>query len=339
MSHFKTTPKKGRKIAAFIAAATVFVTGSVLFLWHKYRADISGRKIVCVMEKLPGNDTVSGLVFGYNYHIIKKLAEKAGAEAEIFLARKDTKATDWLKTEEADMAVIPDNLLSADSIRFTISYDCASFWIFPIEDRKLAKAFSKQMEAYRKSEEYDTDRQLFLRKFNPIADAANGIKVSYLSPYDHLFKAAADSSGFDWRFLAAIAFQESHFHIEVNSRRGAYGLMQLMPATAARMNTNNPLDPEESINSAANYLQLLYKRYRKAANEEERLKFTLAGYNAGEGRIKQFTSMADTMNVDRTYWKNVSDLFDKTEFKGSETRYYVDKVMDIYKAMCKIIEP
>ena len=66
------------------------------------------------------------------------------------------------------------------------------------------------------------------------------------------------------------------------SRRGARGLMQLMPSTAARFNVTDPHDPKKAIDGAARYTRYLMKRFNG------RLDLTLAAYNAGEGVVEAY---------------------------------------------------
>lgn len=322
-----------------IFAAIVISLAAVIAVCKASRhSEISGRKMLCILEDLSKNDSLRGLVVGYNYHLIKKLAYDKGADIGIFLSDGSQACMGSIENGKADLAVIQyADYPEADSTLLFTPIDNISCFALSRKRHRMKRELDRWMADYRKSEEYLPTRLLFLDTYNPFREAAKGHTREHLSPYDSLFKLYADTAGCDWRLLAAIAYQESRFHIEANSRKGAAGLMQMMPHTAARMNVENLLDPQESISNAAAYFKLLYIRHRGAANEEERIKLALAAYNAGEGRIKQFTSMADSLNVDRRYWENVSALFDQVEdFKGAETRAYVDRVMALYDAMRKI---
>ena len=108
-----------------------------------------------------------------------------------------------------------------------------------------------------------------------------------LSPYDEIIKFRADSIGWDWRLLAAVIYTESKFAINVSSPKGAKGLMQIMPLTVKLYDVQNPLDPEENIRAGANYLGRLDKLFRKIEPAQERVKYVLGAYTAGESRILQ----------------------------------------------------
>jgi soluble lytic murein transglycosylase-like protein len=96
-----------------------------------------------------------------------------------------------------------------------------------------------------------------------------------------LIKAAA-KHGVDARLLWVIAYLETRFNPNLVSRKGARGLMQLMPATAARFGATDPHDPIKAIDAAARYVQRLMERF------DDRTDLTLAAYNAGEVTVEAY---------------------------------------------------
>jgi len=124
--------------------------------------------------------------------------------------------------------------------------------------------------------------------------------------YDSIIEHAAISSAVEANLLRAVIVVESGFNSRALSKRGAVGLMQLMPATASRFGVSNPYDPRENIHGGARYLKFLIDRF----GHDVRL--ALAAYNAGEqavdrngGQIPPFT----------------------------ETLAYVPRVLKIYKML------
>ncbi len=97
-----------------------------------------------------------------------------------------------------------------------------------------------------------------------------------------LVEAAATGHGLDPRLLTAIIQVESAFNPGATSRRGAQGLMQLMPATAVGYAVRDAYDPEENIRGGAHYLRHLLDLF--AGN----LPLALAAYNAGEAAVQRF---------------------------------------------------
>ncbi|QID19658.1 lytic transglycosylase domain-containing protein [Nitrogeniibacter mangrovi] len=90
---------------------------------------------------------------------------------------------------------------------------------------------------------------------------------------------SARLTGLDPALLQAVAQVESNLDPAARSPKGALGLMQLMPATAARYGVRNPLDPAANLLGGARYLSDLIRQF------DGRLSLALAAYNAGEGAV------------------------------------------------------
>ena len=100
--------------------------------------------------------------------------------------------------------------------------------------------------------------------------------------FEPLIVESARRHGIDPRILRAVCFIESRFRADATSPKGARGLMQFMPATAARYRLRNPYDPRAAIDAAARYLRDLLRRFGG------RVDLALAAYNAGEGAVESF---------------------------------------------------
>ena len=166
-----------------------------------------------------------------------------------------------------------------------------------------------------------------------------------ISPYDSLIKVWSDSAGLDWRLVSAIIYHESHFKHDAVSRRGAAGLMQMMPSTARAFGADSLMDPSQSVMAGTRYLKSLHYRYRGvAANPMEQNKMMLAAYNAGGGRMTDLINYARWRGVDPGYWDNIEALIPEFrgdsillvdtvklgKFQGFETIEYVKAVMARY---------
>ena len=132
-----------------------------------------------------------------------------------------------------------------------------------------------------------------------------------LSPYDPHFREAADSTGYDWTLIAAIAFTESRFDSTAVSQVGAQGVMQVMPETLRGFGIPDSLhtDNRTNIMTAARLLQSLEKQFRPIKSTEERIKFQLASYNAGFGYIHDAMRLARKHGYDRYKWEANVDSF------------------------------
>lgn len=102
------------------------------------------------------------------------------------------------------------------------------------------------------------------------------------SRIDEIIVAAATRHGIEPLLLYSVMHQESAFNSQAVSPKGARGLMQLMPATAARFGVKNIFDPEQNIHAAAQYLRFLLDLFNGNVS------LALAGYNAGEGAVKKY---------------------------------------------------
>lgn len=309
-----------------------------------YRNEING-----VIQTDRDGRRPRNLVVGYNYHLLERYAEDHGIGMKIGTARSSDSQLDSLRAGRIDLLAVPFEAgLSFDSLIVSRPIDSLSVWLMRAEDSAEMERIDAWLEKWQEHEDYEQTRDNYLRRFN----AFRSRQRETLSPYDDIIKANADSLGWDWRMLAALIYQESHFHIEAVSRRGASGLMQIMPATARRYGVEDPLDPESNIEAGARLLGRLMGRYHKvAADESEKFKFALAAYNAGIGRIADAIRLARHMDVDPAYWSNIAEMvipemsdttaLDSTvvklgAFKGNETVAYVESVMAVYDEFLRI---
>ena len=131
-------------------------------------------------------------------------------------------------------------------------------------------------------------------------------KTGTLSAYDAWFREYAKIPGWDWRLLAAQAYQESRFNARAKSWAGATGLMQIMPRTARELRIN-PNDSRQSIEGASRYLWKFDDHFKKVIpSEKERIKFILASYNVGLGHVEDARRLAEKNGDDPAKWDDVS---------------------------------
>ena len=101
-------------------------------------------------------------------------------------------------------------------------------------------------------------------------------------PYVREIRDAADRYGVPVRLVSAVIRAESGFNPRAVSRKGAQGLMQLMPTTAASLGVRNSFDPKQNIDGGVRHLRGLIDRF------PSNLPFALAAYNAGERAVLQY---------------------------------------------------
>ena len=149
-------------------------------------------------------------------------------------------------------------------------------------------------------------------------------KKGIISYYDNLFIKYASYCGWDWRLLAAVAYNESSFNPYAVSPMGAMGLMQLMPSTARQFGVTNAYDPEQSVKAAAKLFANLLVHYASVPDPSERINFALAAYNAGPGHVDDARRLAKKHGKDQDVWKNNVDEF---VLFMSNPGYYNDPVV------------
>lgn len=235
------------------------------------------------------------------------------------------------------------------NVGLEISFLQRSAWAVRKSSPELAKAIDEW--ASDKSGSYTfkavTKRYFELGK-QPFTADLPAIKNGHISPYDQLFRKHAVNLGWDWRLLASIAYQESRFDPSVVSWAGAEGLMGIMPNTAKALGvTPHELkDPEVGIRTGVDCLRRFRQGFSKIEDPKERMKFTLASYNAGIGHVYDAQKLAEKYGKDPNKWDdNVAEYIRlKSDplyyndpvckhgyLRGSETYNYVREVMERYK--------
>jgi soluble lytic murein transglycosylase-like protein len=119
-------------------------------------------------------------------------------------------------------------------------------------------------------------------RFEPEDTFQKASPQSLPTPYSREIAQAAEKHGVDARLVAGVIAAESNFQPRAVSPKGARGLMQLMPATAARYAVGNVFDPGENIEAGTRYLGRLLERYRRNPT------LALAAYNAGPERVEEY---------------------------------------------------
>jgi membrane-bound lytic murein transglycosylase F len=145
-----------------------------------------------------------------------------------------------------------------------------------------------------------------------------------LHEYQDLFQASAKTHNLDWRMLAAIGYQESHWRSQARSRTGVRGLMMLTRNTAKEMGVVNRLDPVESITGGSAYFAKLKKRYGHI-QEPDRTWIALASYNVGAGHVRDAQKITERHGGDPTRWMDLKErlplLSQKKWYKNTQYGY------------------
>ena len=171
-------------------------------------------------------------------------------------------------------------------------------------------------------------------------------KEGELSGFDGIIKKTAKDIGWDWRLLASLIYQESHFRLDLESEKGAFGLMQLMPVVMERYEIGYDATPEEQLEAGGKLIKYLGDCLEdKVADSAERVKFILAAYNSGLGHVYDAQRLAEKYGKYPDVWDNNVDYFilnkSKKQYyndtcckagylRGTETYRFVEEVLDRY---------
>jgi membrane-bound lytic murein transglycosylase MltF len=121
-----------------------------------------------------------------------------------------------------------------------------------------------------------------------------------------VFRKYGEMYGFDWALLMAQGYQESGLDQGRKSPAGAEGIMQIKPSTAADQNVgiNDISTVDRNIQAATKYMAFLRDRYfsDEGIKERDRVRFTLAAYNAGPASIRRMRARTEKMGLDQNKW-------------------------------------
>jgi membrane-bound lytic murein transglycosylase MltF len=155
-----------------------------------------------------------------------------------------------------------------------------------------------------------------------------------INTYKDYIKKYSKKYNFDWLLIMAVAFQESKFDNSKTSHKGAVGIMQMLPSTAGdkKINIQNINQPENNIHAGVKYLDFIRNRYFSSPEieEKDKIRLTLAAYNAGPANIRKARKQAAKMGLDPNKWfRNVEIGVLRTignepvEYVSNINRYYI----------------
>lgn len=322
-----------------------------------------GDTILTDVTQLIGKDIYVKPATKY-FQRLKNLDEELGGGIHIKDIEKDTITTEDLismvSQGEIPYTISDDNIARLNKTYFwninvslKVSFMQRSSWLVRKTSPKLAEAINAWASDKSGSHVYKAAvKRYFELSKQPLTVDLPPVKNGHISPYDDLFKKHSKNIGWDWQLLASISYQESHFNPSVVSWAGAEGLMGIMPNTARALGvTPHELkDPDIGIRTGVDCLRKFRQGFSEITDPQEKIKFTLASYNAGIGHIYDAQRLAEKYGKNPLIWEdNVAEyirLKSDPEYyndpvckhgylRGSETFNYVREVIqrfDYYKA-------
>lgn len=267
--------------------------------------DLVGKKVAV----RAGSSHAEMLIDAQLKHPDLKFDQVENANAEQMLALVEQGKADYTLINSNAYA-IHRGLFPDLSAGFTLSHDQDLAWAFnPKDDRSLYLAAQRYLTQAKASGEVAklTDRFYGHVKQFDLYAARSFIRHldDRLPLYSESFHSAASDAGFDWRLLAAVAYQESLWDAQAISPTGVQGLMMLTANTAREMGVDDRTDPAQSIQAGAAYLRKIHDRFSERIQEPDRTWLALAAYNIGMGHLEDARVLTERQGDDPDRWQDV----------------------------------
>jgi len=255
----------------------------------------------------------------------------------------------------ADSHILDVELTWRDDIRgaFTVGDTAAHSWVVRQEDTDLKTEIDAFFRSVYRGWWFNITYNKYFRTEQRILERVGErpSRTGIISPYDDLFQHYASRFEFDWRLIAAQAYEESRFDPQARSSVGASGIMQVMPSTASSLGIDDPEDPEGNIYAGTLYLSNQYDLFEDVETQSDRLWFALASYNAGYGHVEDARHLASQVGRNPNRWfgevEQVMPLLSRAEYHN-KTRYgycrcrepvnYVRRIRQKYRAYVEATE-
>ncbi len=239
------------------------------------------------------------------------------------------------------------NFVPEIRVGFEIRMGDSLAWAFPKRhDRSLIERAEAYLEHIQKNGDYEKIMERYYghtKRFDYVGTRT--LLRDYrrrLPRYREMFEATGHATGVDWRLLAAIGYQESHWKPSAVSPTGVRGIMMLTARTARVMGVEDRTDPLESIRGGAEYLVRIKARIPDTIAEPDRTWFALAAYNVGLGHLQDARDIAKQVGADPNSWIDVRNSLKRLAQQNwySQTRHgyargwepvlYVENIRNYY---------
>lgn len=295
---------------------------------------------------------------------ILEIARGTSHHESLLELQKQTTELEWLTNEKLDtdglLYLLNERLIDytvADSnqvtlirrfypklnVAFNIGPTRELAWAFKQSDDlslyNEAVAFFKEIKKNKKLDQLIERHYGHTRNIKYVGNCTFRLHLqSHLPSYQQLFQEAGDKYGFDWRLLAAISYQESHWNSDAVSPTGVKGLMMLTQATANQLGVKDRTKPRESVFGGARYLKQRIKKIPARIKEPDRTWLALASYNVGYGHLEDARIITQKLGKNPDKWVDVKKhlpLLTKKKWyskakhgyaRGKEPVLYVDNI-------------
>ena len=245
------------------------------------------------------------------------------------LARETADPLDWISTGDADYAIVDEA-----EFRFARHLYPEVVVAFPLPDPRplhwLVRRSAPDLQAAANRFLAEARRSGLLARLDHAAEPKSSA-IAYeearrfqddiatlLPPLKPLFEQGASANGVDWRLLAAVGYQESHWESTASSANGAVGIMMLTAETAKSVGVSDRSDPVQSIRGGAAYLAQVMQMIPQRIPEPDRTWLALAAYNVGYGHLEDARVLTQQSGHDPDKWDDIARYLPLL----AEERYY-----------------
>ena len=203
-----------------------------------------------------------------------------------------------------DLAALSSGYLTNIDYQLHVGLSTQKGWVVRQDSHELLASVNAWFTSIENSRFMKRLAQRYVQKNSYFDGYDLNIPKGSISAFDSIFIAQSLRIGWDWRLLAALAWNESHFNPYAVSRAVAMGVMQMMPRTAAKygLTEETIVIPQHSIAAGVEYIKRLDMIFRRIDNADERVKFILAGYNSGPGHVLDAMALAEKYGDNPNLW-------------------------------------
>ncbi len=264
------------------------------------------------------------------------LANEIGSEINIIQVPVESEQLIQMVAKgEIEYTVADENVASVNKtyypqldIKTAISFPQNLAWAVRKDADELRSEIDTWLMDFRKTSRYAVIYNKYFRNQHTVNMVSSDYYIlgsGKISRYDDIVKRESERIGWDWRLISSMIYQESRFNPKAESWAGAYGLMQLMPATAGRFGVSRNSGPESHIRAGISFIKWLDKRFEDEITDPvERTKFVLAAYNIGKGHVDDARRLAEKYGNDPNVWEG---SVEKWLLNKSQPKYYRDPVV------------
>ena len=294
-----------------------------------------GDKTIHVQKFSAFKDRINNLSeeIGKNINVV----ENDSLEVEQLIELVSVGEIDYTVCDE-NVALVNNKYFSNIDVETKISFPQNVAWAIEKESDSLLNYINGWLTDFKKEKEFIYLYNKYFKNSRSKSIFQSdyfAVQGGSISQYDGIIKTYCEEINWDWRLLSSLIFQESRFQNNVTSWSGAFGLMQIMPATAKNFGIDTTASPSENIRAGIKYIKWLEGIFKEEFEDEnERIKFILASYNVGPGHVIDAQNLARKFGKNPQVWDNSVDYY---VLHKSNPKFYNDSV--VKHGYCRGTEP